>query len=680
MPGMNSGLNIGDPTVVAAFESLLVHQGLIALLIFAVLGLAWVSVRSWEPAAAQNGSGAQAGTTAQDGSGAQAGTTAQDGSGAQAGTTAQDGSGAQAGTAAQDGTGASTPGPLGAASAEPAWRQLLRIGFGLLWIFDGILQAQPKMAVGLPSQVIQPIAASSPRWVQHVVNWAGTNWSYHPMQAGASAVWIQIGIGLWMLAAVRGPWSRLAGLVSVGWALVVWVFGEAFGGIFAPGLTWLFGAPGAVLVYAVAGALIALPERAWRTQWLGRAVLAGMGLFLAGMAVLQAWPGRGFWQGTSHRRPGTLTGMVHTMSQTSQPRFLSAWVSGFASFNAAHGFAVNVFVVAALAATGAAFLSGQPRLIRPAVVGFTVLCLVDWVLIEDFGFFGGLGTDPNSMIPMALLAIAGYLALVSGPAPATEPARTGVQAREPAGTGVPVAGWRDRVRPASVRQSLVSMRQSLAAARIQSLASAGAVGVIILGAAPMAAAQASPVADTILAQAIDGSSAPVNFRAPPFILTDQHGRTVTLATLRGKVVLLTFLDPVCTTDCTLMGQEFRQAGQLLSADSQHVELVAINYNPLYTQVSYLRAFDRQEGLDTLPNWLYLTGRGAQLDQVWSDYGLPMQVLPAGAMISHGDYAFVIDQAGHVRQELNFNPGPGTASTQSSFAAELTDAAHQLLGR
>ena len=125
------------------------------------------------------------------------------------------------------------------------------------------------MAVGLPSQVIEPIAATSPRWVQEVVNWAGTNWSYHPMQAGASAVWIQIGIGIWLMVAARGPLSRLAGLVSIGWGLVVWAFGESFGGIFAPGLTWLFGAPGAVLIYAVAGALIALPERTWRTGRLG---------------------------------------------------------------------------------------------------------------------------------------------------------------------------------------------------------------------------------------------------------------------------------------------------------------------------------------------------------------------------------------------------------------------------
>ena len=108
------------------------------------------------------------------------------------------------------------------------------------------MQAQPRMAIGLPSQVIEPAAASSPTWVQHVVNWGGTSWSYHPLQAGAAAVWIQVGIGIWLLAAARGPLSRLAGLASAGWGLVVWVFGESFGGIFAPGLTWLFGAPGAV--------------------------------------------------------------------------------------------------------------------------------------------------------------------------------------------------------------------------------------------------------------------------------------------------------------------------------------------------------------------------------------------------------------------------------------------------
>ena len=212
------------------------------------------------------------------------------------------------------------------------------------------------------------------------------------------------------------------------------------------------------------------------------------------------------------------------------------------------------------------------------------------------------------------------------------------------------------------------------------MAAAGAIGLIVLGAAPMAVAQASPVADTILAESINGSSAPVDFPAPAFSLTSQDGRAVTLAGLRGKVVLLTFLDDTCSVDCPLIAQEFRQAGQLLSADTAQVELVAINYNPVNTQVSYIQAFDRQEGLAGVPNWLYLTGTPAQLQQVWRHYGVPQaEILPAGSMVGHGDYAFVIDQAGHMRQELGFDTGPGTQATKSSFAAELTDAARQLLG-
>src|SRR5262249_41654701 len=78
MPGMNSGVNVNDPTVIAAFKSALVHQGLVALLIFALLGLVWIAVRARQPGAAQ-----------------------------------VDG---QAGPA----------GPAAATVAEPAWRQVLR--------------------------------------------------------------------------------------------------------------------------------------------------------------------------------------------------------------------------------------------------------------------------------------------------------------------------------------------------------------------------------------------------------------------------------------------------------------------------------------------------------------------------------------------------------------------------
>ena len=135
-----------------------------------------------------------------------------------------------------------------------------------------------------------------------------------------------------------------------------------------------------------------------------------------------------------------------------------------------------------------------------------------------------------------------------------------------------------------------------------------------------------------------------------------------LSGLRGKVVLLTFLDPVCVTDCPLIAQEFRQAGQLLGADNRRVELVAVNLNPIYSQLDYIRAFDRAEGLDTVPNWHFLTSDQARLRQVWRAYGVASQVLQAGAMLGHTDVAFVVDQRGHLVQELNFDPGPVTPVT------------------
>ena len=109
MPGMNSGLNAADPTVVAAFRAALLHQGLIALAIFAVLSIVWVSVRDRTENAAN-------------------------------------------------------PAPQ-TAHPEPAGHQLLRIGFGLLWVFDGLLIPMALLAAGgflaltrVPAAVTAPAA------------------------------------------------------------------------------------------------------------------------------------------------------------------------------------------------------------------------------------------------------------------------------------------------------------------------------------------------------------------------------------------------------------------------------------------------------------------------------------------------------------------------------------------
>jgi cytochrome oxidase Cu insertion factor (SCO1/SenC/PrrC family) len=486
--------------------------------------------------------------------------------------------------------------------------------------------------------------------------------------------------------------------------LVVWAFGEAFGGIFAPGLTVLFGAPGAVLIYAIAGALIALPDGAWRTAWPGRIVLAGTGTFLLGMALLQAWPGRGFWQGTSGGQNGALAGMAQSMAGVPQPHVLSAVVAAFGNFAAAHGWGVNLFVVIALAAVGAALCAGAlparalpsgARIARIGVLAGMLCCLADWVLVEDFGFFGGLGTDPNSMLPLILLFTAGYLALTPTVQPelAAEPSET-ADTPEPAPLALVAAEPADMAEGAGAAEPAVGaaldpphrgwpppvIRDRVAQVGWQVLAAIGAAAVIAVGAVPMAVASVNRTADPITAEAIAGTNGQLDTPAPDFTLISQDGRQVSLSSLRGKVVLLTFLDPVCTTDCPLIAQEMRVADNLLGAKASGTELVAVVANPTYTSTAFTQAFTRQEGFARVPNWLYLTGSLSHLQAVWHHYGIAVENVPAGGMSAHNDVAFVISAAGRVRQEISDDPGPGTAATKSSFASLMANSVLQTMGQ
>jgi hypothetical protein len=171
------------------------------------------------------------------------------------------------------------------------------------------------------------------------------------------------------------------------------------------------------------------------------------------------------------------------MAQMNQPAALHNLVGWFAALVAAHGFAVNLVAVVMLAAAGAGLLTGRRDIMGP-VVGATIgFCLADWVLVQDFGVFGGLGTDPNSMLPQAVILAAGLLATAARPAlvaasvpepqPAPlPPARGGLMVLQPG--------------PAARRLGLAFGTASASAV----LAVWAVVMVVLLGAAPMAMAAA----------------------------------------------------------------------------------------------------------------------------------------------------------------------------------------------
>jgi cytochrome oxidase Cu insertion factor (SCO1/SenC/PrrC family) len=343
------------------------------------------------------------------------------------------------------------------------------------------------------------------------------------------------------------------------------------------------------------------------------------------------------------------------MAQTQQPGVFESWVQAFGRFDAAHGWGVNLFAVIALAILGAGLLSARPSINRWAVLGGLIFCLADWVLIEDLGFFGGVGTDPNSMIPMALVFVAGYLAM------------TRLAAAVPA------------VAPAEARLGLRFWQSVDPSLLLRAGAALGAAAVVLLGAVPMAAAATSSSADPILEEASNGVPVQEHVRAPSFNLVDQSGRPFTLSSFRGRTVVVTFLDPVCTSDCPQIAQEFREADDLLGGAAKNVAMVAIVTNPLYRSIKFTQAFDAQEYLSDLPNWYYLTGTNAQLDRALKGFGASALVEPAGAMVDHSEFADVIDRDGYIRTILSTDPGADTDALQSSFAGLLDSEIHEAMG-
>jgi cytochrome oxidase Cu insertion factor (SCO1/SenC/PrrC family) len=531
---------------------------------------------------------------------------------------------------------------------EPAARKFLRYAFGGLWILDGLLQLQPQMPLGIPTAIVSPLLSGEPSWLRSILTLGIDVWERHPIQAADSLVWIQVGIGIWLVAANgSGRWSRLAGAVSAIWALSVWVGGEAMGGIFLPGASWYFGAPGAVAFYGVAGVLIAMPTTVFSSARAAKQLMRGMGGLMAIFAVVQAFPGRGFWSGSA------IAGMAQGMAQSSQPGFATGIQNAIASFANAGGDLTNAILVALLAGAAITLLAAKPT--RGLLVWNIALAAVSWIGIQDFGFFGGVGTDPNAALPVLFLVIGFYVwAKRLDPQVALSP-----RAERRA----------ERVAQRSGQGSVLSELLPMPTHVIRWIPIVVAVAITAVGSGPLAyASLTSHTASLVTAEAIDGLPSPVHYPAPLFTLTDQNGKTFSLSSLQGKVVFLTFLDPVCTTDCPIIASEIRQADAKLSpAQRQKVEFLAVAANRQFYSQEAVKLFSQREGLESFSNWHFMTGSLPALESTWRAYGEVVSIVPAGQMALHGDVAEIIDGAGNVRWIEFTDPGAGTAATEASFA-------------
>ncbi len=134
-------------------------------------------------------------------------------------------------------------------------------------------------------------------------------------------------------------------------------------------------------------------------------------------------------------------------------------------------------------------------------------------------------------------------------------------------------------------------------------------------------------------------------QAPGFTLTDQRGRTLSLAAFHGKVVVLEFMDPHCTDICPIVSNEFIDAYHDLGPLAGKVVFAAVNVNQYHAAVRDMAQYSSEHQLTTIPDWHFLTGPVPQLQTVWRDYNVEVQAPNPNADIVHTSAVYFIDTQG-----------------------------------
>lgn len=274
---------------------------------------------------------------------------------------------------------------------------------GMIWILAGALQFQPFMfSHGFLSQTIAPVAQGQPGWIGDSINWSTQVMSHHLVfyNAGFATIQVLIGLGLVFRRSVK-----VALVVSFAWTLGVWWFGEGLGMIPMGMASPLTGAPGAVLLYGLVGALVwpAGPKAGEETDsnrgsgtraasWtapVGSLVWAALWLLASVLWLLPVNRGASSFHGEVQAASyGWLGPVQHAMANASNGQGLSI--------------AIGLATVSAVIGVGAFF----PALVRPALVLGAVLSLVYWAFGQSFGLITtGTATDVNAGPLFVLLAL-----------------------------------------------------------------------------------------------------------------------------------------------------------------------------------------------------------------------------------------------------------------------------------
>ncbi|SRR5579883_1258487 len=134
-----------------------------------------------------------------------------------------------------------------------------------------------------------------------------------------------------------------------------------------------------------------------------------------------------------------------------------------------------------------------------------------------------------------------------------------------------------------------------------------------------------------------------------FTLTAEDGKPFQLSSLRGKVVLVSFVFTTCNGTCPATTHRMVLAAETLAKAglSDKVHLLSITLDPARDKPAVLRDYMRLYDIDP-KHWTFLTGSQEQIDKVLSDWG--MWARPAAnGQLDHPSRVFLLDPRGRLRE-------------------------------
>ena len=134
-------------------------------------------------------------------------------------------------------------------------------------------------------------------------------------------------------------------------------------------------------------------------------------------------------------------------------------------------------------------------------------------------------------------------------------------------------------------------------------------------------------------------------------LIDQHGQAISLASLKGKPVLIDFIYTSCASTCPVLTSKIaavaRELGPALGAN---VTIVSITLDPEHDGPAQLTAYAKSQAVES-NSWLFLTGKPADIDQVLAAFKL-RRMRESDGSIMHSVSAFLLGPDGHQIRQYN----------------------------